>query len=150
MHILDQTAPGLAEKLQMLSTEQRRRALLTVCKAVCRRISDLEPDVLTLLEKASVSTSISPDMVVHAQKYAELSDDRYFTLQEKGEPESVWSNWFSKARLGTAIAKVLGTTWEDSANAAYELCFVGDDKHGIVTLLRSAIDAEFCALDKNN
>lgn len=147
MHLLDQEAPGLAGKLQMLSPEHRRRVLAKAALAASRQIRDLEPRIQQLLDVAVKDNALSDEQVGEVRAYTELADDRYFTAQEQGAAEAIWGNWFAKARLGAAITDAFqGTTLQDAALAAYELCFTSDHKEATIAL----IEAEIQAATKNN
>src|SRR5712691_4249040 len=95
MHILDQEAPGLSERLRAVSGERNAIA---------------------------VNHRLSGTRVAEAHSLAETADDKYFSLQESNRPENEWLNWFYKARLLTAIARSFsGDSWQDAADAACEL-----------------------------
>ena len=142
MHLLDYEAPGLTDQLSALPVERRRQALTIAAIAVSGQISDLEPQIRGLLERAARDNVLSREQVEAARLYAEHADDRYFTLQEQGAAEAVWKNWFAKSRFATALVNLFGgESWQESADAAYELCATQDDKSAFVALLRTRIES---------
>jgi hypothetical protein len=142
VNILNQEAPELSDRLRRLSLEQQRRALVGAMIAASQHVENLEQQLVVLLEVARRDNALSPQQIADASEYAEFADDRYLTLKENGAPTYAWMNWFAKARLATAIRSLFrGTSWEEAADAAYELCFVLADKSAAVDLLRSHIEA---------
>jgi hypothetical protein len=142
MHMLDHEVPGLATKIEALPLEQRRRRLVRAAFAASRNIQDLEPPIQEILELAIRNNELLPERIAEAKAFAESADTRYFTEQEGGAAKGIWRNWFAKARLATAIANLFaGTSWQDAADAAYELCFTSDDKDAVVRLIESEIAA---------
>ncbi len=142
MHVLDQEAKGLAWKLRSLSLENRRHILAEAFKLASETITGLEPAVHVLLKAISDSNMLSETQVAEAKSLAETADERYLNLQEEQAPESEWLNWFSTARLLTAIAKGFGgSSWNDMADAVYELSKTRDDPSEIITFIESRIEA---------
>lgn len=144
MNMLDCEAPGLCRMLQALPAEKRRRALARVALAVSQRIRELEPRAIEILSHAIKENSLPSQMMTEMKAYAEAADEHYFIEKERGTARAIWSNWFAKARLATALLNLFGAnSWESAADAGYELCFTSDDKEFSVSVLRSEIDAEF-------
>ncbi len=142
MTILDQEAPGLSGQLGSLSVEQWRSVIAKVCQSVSPSITELEPSFQSLLKSAVDNNSLSPEQIAEVRAYADLTDDRYLTSKDEGVAEPIWRNWFAKARLATALADAFSSTSSDkAADAAYELCFVEEDKSGVINLIRSQTDA---------
>ena len=116
--------------------------LIRSAKAASRQIKDLEPWIEKLLNASVTDNTLSAERISKVQTYAEAADDRYLNEQEQGAPESVWRNWFAKARLGAAIAGAFtAKNQENLADAVYELCFTSDDKQTTIALLESEISA---------
>lgn len=142
MSILDQEAPGLSSQLRSLSLEQWRHVVAKACERVSHSIEGLEPSFHALLRSAIDDNALSPEQVAEARTYAEVADDRYFTLQEQNAAQATWRNWFAKARLATALADAFsGTSSDKAADAVYELCFVEEDKSAVVKLVRSEVES---------
>jgi hypothetical protein len=142
MHILDQEAPGLSDRLRALSLEQRRSIIAKASRLASESISDLEPAVQDLLKTSSSGHALVRTQVAEAQSRAEAADERYFDLRERGRPDGEWLNWFYKARLLTALAAGFGgESWSDAADAVYELTKSRSDPAAIVALVASEIDA---------
>ncbi|HEV8486393.1 MAG TPA: hypothetical protein VGV87_22810 [Blastocatellia bacterium] len=140
MHVLDQEAEGLANRLRSLTLEERRRVLAKSCLLACETIFALEPAVLDLLNSISVENAISQNQIVWATSLAHAADEEYITLRERGASEAEWLNSFAKARLLTAIAGGFsGNLWTDTADAIYELCKTRDDPSSIINLVESEI-----------
>jgi len=73
---------------------------------------------------------------------AETADDKYFSLQESNRPENEWLNWFYKARLLTAIARSFsGDSWQDAADAVYELSKSRKDPSPIFALIEAELES---------
>ena len=142
MHVLDQEAKGLADKLRSLSLENRRRILAEASKLASESIKDLEPRAYALLKAISDNNMLSEAQVAEARSLAESADERYLALQEEQAPESEWLNWFSKARLLTAMAAGFGgSSWSDTADAVYELSKTRDDPSQIIAFTESKVEA---------
>ena len=142
MNTLDHESPGLTDQLRRLSLEQRRQALTKAAIASSRQISNLEPQIRRLLESAARDNALSVEQIAEATAYAEEADDRYFQLQEQGAAEAIWKTWFAKSRLATGIINLFGgMSWQDAADAAYELCFTQDNKPAAIALVRAQIEA---------
>lgn len=142
MHILDQEANGLAEKLQLLSLEQQRTIVTKGCNLVSQSMTNLQPATRYFLELATADKSLTISQIEETKLLADSADERYFILQEEGASETEWLNWFSEARLLTAIADGLGgTSWQDAADAIYELCKAWDDPSPIIAFIESEVKA---------
>jgi hypothetical protein len=141
MHILDQEAQGLADKLRPLSLGERRRILSSACQLASQTVRSVEPRVRELLQAASTNV-LSPAQIAEAKSLADLADEQYLTLQNQEAQEAEWLNWFSKARLLTAISiGFAGYSWNETADAVYELCKTRDDPSEIISLIESEIKA---------
>ncbi|HLY98236.1 MAG TPA: hypothetical protein VKT33_04140 [Candidatus Angelobacter sp.] len=139
MHILDQEALGFADKLQRLSLEQRRRILSTVCQLASQTVRNTDPHFQELV-KAAATGVLSQAQIAEAGLLADLADEQYLALQNNGAVEAEWFNWFSKARLLTAIAAGFGgDSWSDTADAVYELCRTRDDPSEILKQIELGI-----------
>ncbi len=142
MHILDQDAPGPSEGLRSLSSEDRRRILEKACQFAGEAICGLELPTRDLLETISRHYALSDTKVAEAKSLAEAADEQYFSLKSSGRDPSEWRAWFCKARLLTAIAVGFGgESWNDAADAVYELCKSRDDPTEIIALVESGIEA---------
>lgn len=140
MHILDQDAPGLADKLATLSLEQRRLVLAKTCRFASELIEGVEPEVSFLVEAVARELSLPEADVTRAQTLAEAADERYFTLQEVGAPESVWLPWFFKARLLTGIAIGFGDeTWTNAVSSVYEFSNTTDDPRQVLYFVQTIV-----------
>jgi hypothetical protein len=138
--LLDEEAPGLADRLGQLQLEQRRRILAQVCRLASQTIDCLEPEDHALLGALSQDGALSGGQVAEAQRRAEAADDQYLTLQEEGAPESQWTCLFEKARLLTAISYGFrGDSADDTADAMYELSKTREDPSAIFDLVESMI-----------
>ena len=140
MHILDKEAKGLAEKLRFLPLKQRRQIIAKACNLASQTIVDLETQIQSLLKAINENNSLSDAQIQEAKLLIDKADEQYFTLQENGADEAERLNWFSKARLLTSIATGFGgTTWENTADAIYELCNTTDNPAMIIKLVESEI-----------
>src|SRR5690348_15895566 len=99
MHILDQQAPGLSDRLRALSLEQRRSIIAKASRLASESISNLEPAVQELLTAASSGNALFRTQVAQAQSRAVEADERYFDLREREVSDRERLNWFYKARL---------------------------------------------------
>jgi hypothetical protein len=142
MHMLDYEAPGLAAQLEALSLENRRLALGKAAAILSKQISDFEPRMHQLLEVALQENALSAEQVDEVKAYADSADTQHFVLEEQGAAQSISGNWFAKARLAMAIANSFGgVSWQDAADAAYELFFTLDDKSAAIALVRAQVEA---------
>ena len=142
MHILDQEAPGLSERLRPLSLRGRRRIVANACKTASETIYDLDARVQYLLKLIVSDHALSEAQVAEANSLAEAADERYFDLQAQNRPKNEWIGWFFKARLLTGIAAGFGgESWTDTADALYELSKTRDDASAIFALVDSDISA---------
>src|SRR5947209_5223572 len=140
MHMLDQTAPGLAKELQTLSLDQQRRLVVKACMLASGALSDLQPEVRALLMRAAAQNILSAPEVGQLRKLADDADNRYFSLQEAGAAPSIWMDWFGQARLLTAMWNAFRQTpCSDPALAIYELCSTRDDPAPIIDLVRAEL-----------
>jgi branched-chain amino acid transport system ATP-binding protein len=105
--------------------------------ACSARINDVEPDIRSILNSVAKGDSVSKSQIARLKSYAQDADRAYLETEASAPPIS--ANWFSKARLATALANLAGgESWDHSASAAYELCFVGQDKKLSISDVRSA------------
>lgn len=141
MHILDYEAPGLAQRLEAMAPEERRRALTKAALTLSEHVTDMEPSLRYLLDTALAKNFLTPEEVAEAKAYANSSDAQHFASEAQGAAEAISGNWFSKARLAMAIANAFGgSSWQDAADAAYELCFTLDDKPAAIALVRTQVE----------
>lgn len=148
MHLLDQNSFGLAAILKSLPLAERRRIVGKACKAASLTIPNLSPEIEALLDLAVKTNSLPPSNTQRAKALADEADEKYFTLQEQAAAEPVWIEWFSKARLLTALWNGFGNDSPDgAADAIYELTCTRDDPSEILELVR--LDAESASTDKS-
>lgn len=115
MHILNNEAEGIAERLEFLTPERRRSIVADACKLAGEGLGSVEPEIQDILTTVYETHSLSESQIEEAGSLADAADDRYFTLQEEGMPEGVRVGWFSKARLLGALATGFeGTSWEST------------------------------------
>ena len=144
MHILDQEAPGLAERLRLLPLESRRRVLARCCRRASEAITDLELAICNILKTISGDSVLSEVQIAEARNLADAADEQCRILQQQGWAATEWLNWCAKARLRTAIACGFGgTSWSDTADAVYELSKTQDDPAEILALVD--LEIEKCA-----
>jgi hypothetical protein len=135
MHILDQQAPGLTEKLAKLLVSQRRQLVAKVCELASRAMPDPGPEVRLLLETISRDNFLPAVRVTEVRSMAEAADNLYLAQREQGMDRQVWLKSFSQARLLTAVANEFGgSSWQDTADALYELFHTQDDPTALITL----------------
>lgn len=138
MHLLDQNSFGLAAMLKSLPLAERRRIVGKACKAASLTIPNLGPEIEALLDRAAKTNSLPPSDTKRAKALADEADEKYFTLQEQGAAQPVWIEWFSKARLLTALCNGFGNDSSDgAADAIYELSCTSDDPSVILSMVRT-------------
>lgn len=144
MHaLLDQEAPGLADRLRPLSSKTRRNILAEACILVGETLGDLEEAVQLLLDTLRSHKDLSGEQIASAASLTEAADNRYFQLQEQNVPESEWLHWFHKARLLEAMSIGFGEpTPEDTADAVYVLCKTCDDPSKLIKSIEANIDSQ--------
>ncbi|MCP3939446.1 MAG: hypothetical protein GY708_29215 [Actinomycetia bacterium] len=137
--LLDQEAPGIFNRLESASQEERRRAIVVACSAVANSLSGLQPEIRRLVQSLVDRGGLSQQDLDIAHSLAQKADDEYFDLQERGKDELALQR-FSEARLLTAITTDLtSASLASSAEAVYELCMVFDDPSIVVASLVEAI-----------
>jgi hypothetical protein len=142
MDLLDQKAPGLSAQLQALPLDRRRRVVAKTCQVLSRSVVELEPCLMMLLRHAVEKNALDPEQIQELRQYAENADKRYFSLQEEQVNKRIWGNWFSKARLATALAEGFGSAdLESTARAVYEALFVVATEDSTIKLVWSEINS---------
>lgn len=129
MERLDTIAPGLAGRLQAQPVAERRSRLARACEIASHSIFDIEAELKTWINDCVNRGSLTPSQITAARAFAESADEKYFAMEESGGDEKLWTNWFKKARLVSAIVYAFGgESDEDAIEAAYELYHVVDPK----------------------
>ena len=138
MKRVDTVVSGVTELLKSLTEHQRHRLFGIVCTKASELIQDIEPELAQLVKCRTLSTS----GIDAARRIANWADERYFDLKERGVDEAVWSNWFRKARLATAIYEAFReNSWEGSADGLYELSVIFNDLSDFLGVLEEGIEA---------
>lgn len=140
-HILDQAAPGLANRLRALQSEDRHRVVvrgaLFAAQGMC-----LDAETGVLLEKLRAGGKLSAEEAVSAMALSEGADERYFRLKEEGAPAAVWARSFALARMLRGIGIGFGAApREDVADAIYEISKSVDDSEKFFERIASEVEA---------
>lgn len=142
MHILDQEAPGLADRLRSLDSQVSREILVRACIFASETLGEPEARVHSLLNDLRNNKMLTSLQAVEAASLAEAADSKYFALQREGASVEEWSKWFSLARLLTAISISFREMPHcDAADAVYELCHTQDDASALINLIQSDVEA---------
>ncbi len=137
---LDQEAPGLADRLQSLSSATRRSILASACLFVGEKLAASDPALRPLLAALRSHSDLDPGQIACAARLAEAADNRYLELREKNASQIEWRHWFQKARLLMAMSVPFGEpSPKDTARAVYELCYTCDDPSEIIRSIESKI-----------
>lgn len=138
--LLDHEVPGLAKKLQAISAAQRRDILAKTCLVASECLNELEASVGELVESLRLHRILSADEAARAISLAEKADSEYLDVQSQSANQCKALAFFSQARLLTAMGiGFRGTSWQDCADAIYELCKVCDDPSSVVRAVKTAI-----------
>jgi hypothetical protein len=142
IHILDQDAPGLANRLRGLKSENRHKVVVSASFFAARGMSDLGANTEALLDRMRACGEISAQEAESAIVLSGEADDRCFKLQEEGAPADVWGKSYSLARLLRGIGVGFGgEPKEDIADAIYEIAKSVDNSAGLLEHIASEIDA---------
>ena len=137
--LLDQDAPGLADKLELLPLEVRRNIITRACLAASEYLTDLEPAVQNLLRSLDANQVLSPDEVTEARRLADAADAAYLELDQAADYDKALK-FFSEARLLSAMALCFGREApRDATEAIYEICKTCDDATRLVRLIESDV-----------
>jgi hypothetical protein len=140
MHILDQEAPGLAERLRALEPANQRAVLVRVALFTAARLSGPGTGTSLLLEALRSHGELSAAETKSAMSLSELADEKYFQLQEKGRAECEKS--FFEARLLRGMAVGFGASAQgDIADAVYELAKATDDSAETIKFIESGLNS---------
>jgi hypothetical protein len=137
--LLDQDAPGLAEKLELLPLAVRRNILTRACLAASECLTDLGPLVQNLLRSLEANRVLSPDEATEARRLADTADAAYLKLDQAADHGKALK-FFSEARLLSAMALGFGRAApRDATQAVYEICKTCDDATKLVRLIESDV-----------
>lgn len=141
MHLLDQEAPGLAQRLQFLPPTARRAILVKSCLRAATALANLDSQTLELLNAIQSRGELSKQEAQSALALAEASDDKYFALAAKQAPADAWLRVFCEARLLKAMAIVFeAAPGEGPADVIYELSKTTEDPSPLLKFVDSEID----------
>ena len=139
--LLDQDAPGLADKLELLPLEVRRNIITQACLVASDCLTDLEPAVQNLLRSLEANQVLSPDEVTEARRLADAADAAYLELDQAADHDKALKI-FSVARLLSAMALCFGREApRDATEAVYEICKTCDDATRLIRLIESDVSS---------
>jgi hypothetical protein len=142
IHILDHDAPGLANRLRGLKSENRHKVVVIASSFAARGMSDLGANTEALLDRMRACGEISTQEAESAIALSKETDDRYFKLQEEGAPTEVWRKSYSLARLLRGIGVGFGAEpREDIADAIYEIAKSVENSASLLEHIASEIGA---------
>jgi hypothetical protein len=142
MHVLDTVEPGLTEKLKSLSLEKQRQLFGIVAEVASRFVQDIEPELAQIVSACSQGKELEKSQIEAVRLSAKWADERYFDLKLRGVDESVWLNWFGKARLATALSSASsGSSWNSFADALYELSAIFHSTSDFASTISQGIEA---------
>ena len=137
--LLDQDAPGLADKLELLPRDVRRNILTQACLAASECLTDLKPPIQKLLRSLEANQVLSADEVREARRLADTADAAYLELDQAAEHDKALK-FFSEARLLSAMALCFGREApRDATEAVYEICKTCDDATRLIRLIESEV-----------
>lgn len=140
--LVDHEVPGLTKKLQAISSAERQDIVAKACLAATECLNELEPSVDELVKSLRLRRILSADEAARAISLAERADAKYLNVQSQSADQPKALAFFSQARLLTAMGiGFRGTSWQDCADAIYELCKVCDDPSEVVRAVKTAIDS---------
>jgi len=140
LEMIAETHPAVARQLSSLDDltihTLLRRLLAWVSVDLCRH------DVVIAYTDSYLGGEIA--QTGHAARLVAVSqelDERYFKLQESGEPESVWSAYFHEARLASALAIIAaGPTKHNLGDILYEMAHSHDSPSGFLDRVAQELD----------
>lgn len=137
--LLDQDAPGLADKLELLPLEVRRNILTQACLAASECLTGLEPPVQNLLRSLEANRVLTPNEVTEARRLADTADAAYLELDQAADHDKALK-FFSEARLLSAMALCFGRAApRDTTEGVYEICKTCDDATNLIRLIESGV-----------
>jgi hypothetical protein len=142
MHILDQDAPGLAERLRALRLDVRQAIFVKACISATASLKNMDSETAEFVDALRSRRELSKNQAAAALSLSEAADDRYLALLQRSAPTKERLADFSKARLLKSMAIMFGAVpGEGVADAVYELTKIQDDPSGIIGLIESDIDS---------
>lgn len=140
MNVIDQILPGLSDALLKLPRDRQVEIYTSACRLADFTAESVGEDAYSLVE-AMLERRLNPEEAEAARQLSEAADETYFSLQEAGEAEAVWSHWFFKSRLLQSLWHANGDTAEDAVlHALYELFHTSDDRSRIVESVATELD----------
>lgn len=140
MHPLDTVEPGLTEKLKSLSIGEQRQLFGMVAEAASRFVHDIEPELAQIVSACGQGKALERSQVEEVRRVAKWADERYFELKQRGVDESVWMNWFGKARLATALGNASSQcSGDELADAFYELSAIFQSTSDFASIMSQGI-----------
>ena len=141
MHLLDQEAPGLAQRLRSLPPKAQRAILVKSCLRAAATLANLGSQTLELVKAIQSRGELSRHEAQLALALTETADDKYFALAARQAPADAWLQVFSEARLLNAMAITFeAAPGEGPADAIYELRKTTEDPSRFLKFIDSEID----------
>jgi hypothetical protein len=141
-HILDQDAPGLAQRLRAVRPELQHRIVTRASLVTAEKLAGLHKTTSEVLAELQSQGKLSSERAKSVMALSEAADDKYFDLQGQGAPEQEWGRLFSEARLLRGIAVGFGASpQEDIADAVYELIKAQDNPAATLQAIESELAA---------
>jgi hypothetical protein len=103
MAFVDQLRPGLSTALKCLSKSELRELAVVAIQSVKASLPTQDDRTNDILASFLAGSTISPTDAAYLQEASQVSDERYFTQQENGEPETIWMASFNLALLQSAL-----------------------------------------------
>lgn len=140
MHVLDQDAPGLAERLRTLPAEIQQDLLAKACLRTAEGADYSDPIVTECLAELRSRGALSERLAAAAVSASKRADEQYIaaTAQTTSGHESL--RIFSVARLLRAMGIAFGAVPDEGpADAVYELTRAVDDPSTVIGSIQSGI-----------
>ena len=139
-HILDQDAPGLAERLQATPAEIQRRIAARAALFTAEKLNDLHTTTIEVLDELRLRGTLSSERAKSVLVLSDRADDTYFELKERRAPEAEWGKLFSEARLLRGISVAFGASPpENIADAVYEFTKALDEPEAILRFIETEL-----------
>jgi hypothetical protein len=129
----------LADELRRAPLSAQRRAALAACKFALEIVSPVEPELAAIYEHVERGIGLSSMEFAYLEGAKNRHDDRYFDLQDAGDPAHMKE--FSLARdISTVQSAAKDNTFDSTAEAIYEASCTSDARDKLIQQVRAALE----------
>ncbi len=128
----------LVDELRASSAEKQRAAAVAACGFAISAAGPLKPELAAIYERVDANIPLTPSELALLETSKNEHDDRYFDLQDAGDPEHMKE--FSIARALSALQfAAKADSLESRSEAIYEASCASDDKEKLLRAVRQAL-----------